>query len=194
MLPHYIVFVSLINSSASSFLYIRDTFRGLTRPNRISWFIWFLAPFVGSLLLFSKGGGLSALPLLISSLTSFLIFLASFKNKNSYWKLGKLDYICLVFALLSIVSWVLFEEGVLATIFAILVDLIAFIPTYVKSWEFPDTETLWPYYSGMFNSLLSLVTLTVFTFVTYGFVLYFFLGCLTQVVIVFYRKRVVKFV
>lgn len=189
MFPYYIVYLSIINSTASSYLYIRDTLKGETKPNKVSWFIWAIAPLIASFLLFFETKSLSALPLFVSGFTSFLIFLASFKNKNAYWELGKLDYLCLFFALCSLVAWLGFDEGFLATLFAILVDLIAFVPTYVKSWQSPETENLAPYLSGIFNSLLSLLTITTFTFLTYGFAFYFFLGCLVEIAIVLYRKR-----
>lgn len=189
MLPYYIVYLSIINSTLSSYVYIRDTLKGETKPNRVSWFIWAIAPLIASFLLFFETKSFAALPLFVSGFSSFLIFLASFKNKNAYWQLGKLDYVCLFFALCSLVAWLGFDEGFLATLFAILVDLIAFVPTYVKSWNFPDSENLAPYLSGIFNSLLSLLTITTFTFLTYGFAFYFLLGCVVEILIVLYRKR-----
>jgi len=163
--------------------------RGETKPNRVSWFIWFLAPFIASIILFFEGGSWAALPLFVSGFTSLLIFLASFKNKNAYWELGSLDYLCLFFAFCSLVAWLYFKQGAVATLFAVLVDLIAFVPTYIKSWKFPDSENLAPYMSGIFNSMLSLLTIATFNFVNYGFALYFLLGCVVEIIIVLYRRR-----
>lgn len=190
MLPFYITYLSIVTSTLSSYAYIRDTLKGETKPNRISWFIWSSATLLASFILFFEGGGFSALPLFISGFTSLLIFLASFLNKNAYWELGKLDYLCLFFALCSLVTWLYFKEGAIATFFAVLVDLIAFVPTYIKSWRSPETENLAPYFSGMFNSTLTLLTITSFTFVNYGFAIYFLLGCLIEVAIVFFRRRI----
>lgn len=192
MFPFYIAYLSIINSTLSSYVYIRDTLKGETKPNRVSWFIWAIAPLIASFLLFFETHSLAALPLFVSGFTSFLIFLASFKNKNAYWELGKLDYLCLFFALCSLVAWLGFDEGFLATLFAILVDLIAFVPTYVKSWNFPESENLAPYMSGVFNSILSLLTITTFTFLTYGFAFYFLLGCVVEIMIVLLRKKYFK--
>lgn len=141
-------------------MYIRDTFTGKTKPNRVSWFIWFLAPTIASIIQFQNGAGISALPVFMAGFMPFFVFLSSFKNKNAYWKLGMLDYVCLFLALLAIVFWIFFKNGTLATVFAILADGIPFIRTYVKSWSAPDTETVSTYYASIFSAWLSILTLS----------------------------------
>ncbi len=189
MLPQQFVYVSIFTSLFAGFFYIKNTLLGKTKPNRISWFIWFIAPIIASFITFKNGGGISALPVFMAGFIPFLVFLASFKNKNAYWKLGKLDYICLLLSIVSMVSWLYFKEGVLATIFAILADAIAFVPTYIKSWNSPDTETVTPYISGVFNASLSFFTVPTLSFITAGFALYLFFGNLVEIVIVFIRRN-----
>jgi len=192
MLPQSLVYVSIFTSLTAGFFYIRDTLRGKTKPNLASWFIWFLAPMIAALVSFSKGAGLSVIPIFMAGFTPFLVLLVSVKNKNAYWKFSLLDYVCLVLSLLAIIVWVFLKEGNFATVFAILADLIAFIPTFVKSWKAPDTETIWPYLSGAFSSVLSVLTLNDLSFNTYGFALYLFLGNLTEVAIVLIRRKYEK--
>ena len=191
MLPQYIVYISIITSCFAGYFYIRDTLLGKTKPNLASWSIWFVAPVVAAIIQFEKGAGVSALPVFMAGIIPFFVIISSFRNKNAYWKLKALDYICLILSLGALVSFFVFQTGVFATICAILADGIAFIPTYVKSWHAPDTETLSSYYSGSFNSLLSLLTLTTFSFVTMGFATYLFLGNLSEICLVKFRQHAV---
>jgi hypothetical protein len=71
-----------------------------------------------------------------------LIFLASFTNKKAYRKLEKIDYICGIFSALALVLWRVTKEPAVATIFAILSDGFAAIPTLRKGWRYPETETV----------------------------------------------------
>ncbi len=189
MLPQQIVYISIFTSMFAGYFYIRDTINGKTKPNLVSWFIWFLATTIAGTVSLVKGGGISALPILMAGFTPFAIILISFWKKNGYWKLGLLDYFCLTFALVAVLSWVLLKEGTIATICAILADLIAFIPTFVKSWKDPDSENIWPYCSGIFNPFLTLATISVFSFNTIGFAVYLFFGNLTEVLIVLVKRR-----
>lgn len=189
MLPPEIVFISIFTSLFAGYFYLRDTWQGRTKPNRITWLIWVIAPAVAAGVQLQKGAGLSALPILMAGIVPFFVFIISFKNKNSYWKLGVFDYVCLILSLLAIFFWLFLQEGVLATVLAILADLIAFAPTYKKSWNHPDTETLTSYASGSFNALLSLLTLSIFSFNTAGFAIYLFFCNLIEVLLTLYRRK-----
>ena len=125
----------------------------------------------------------------MATFTPLVVIILACVKKNVYWKLTILDYVCFVLSLLAIVTWIFLKEGTWATVFAILADLIAFIPTYIKSWKAPETETLGPYFSGMFNPFLSVATLNAFSFVTAGFAVYLFLGNLVEVGIVLIRRK-----
>ncbi len=189
MIPQYFVFIAIFTSLFAGSFYIRDIIKGTTRPNLVSWFIWFLAPMIAAFVSLSKGAGISVVPIFMAGFTPLLVILFALKSKNSYWKFTLLDYICLVLSLLAIIVWVFLEEGSLATIFAISADLIAFVPTFVKSWKNPNTETVWPYCSGAFSAVLSVLTLTALSFDTFGFAFYLFLGNLSEILIILFRTR-----
>lgn len=151
--------------------------------------VWFIAPVTAAVIQFQEGAGIAALPIFMAGFIPLLVLLASYRNKQAYWKLGVIDYICLAFSLLALGFWIVFDQGFVATLCAILADGIAFIPTYIKSWKAPDTETLSSYYSGSFNALLSLATVPTFSFITIGFAAYLFIGNLIEVVLVLVRRR-----
>lgn len=189
MIPEQVAYISIFTSLFAGYFYIRDTLKGGTKPNRVSWFMWFIAPMIASTIVFQSGSIVSFVPVFMSGFVPFLVFLVSFKNKNAYWKLDKLDYFCLFLSLCALISWIFLKEGLLATIFAILADGIAFFPTYLKSWEAPDTETVGPYISGTFNGLLSLFTAGILGFNIIGFAIYLFFGNLVEIAIILYRRR-----
>lgn len=192
MLPSQIVYISLFTTLLAGFFYLKDILKGRTKPNLASWFVWFLAPTIAGLLLLNKGGGISSLPVFMAGVTPFLVCVFALFKRSGYWKMNNVDFICLFLALLSIIFWIFVKNIYLATIFAILADMIAFIPTYIKSWESPDTEHLGPYFSGSFNAFLSISTVNIVNFTTIGFASYLFLGNLLEIVIVLARKNYFK--
>jgi len=188
MLPEYIVYISIATSLFCAYFYVRDIWRGKTKPNLASWLIWLLAPVVAGFVLLSDGSGISVIPIFMAASSPFFVILFALIKRNAIWRPSKLDYICLALSFLALISFAILKTGVWATIFAILADGIAFIPTYVKSWKEPDTETLSPYYSGSFNAFLGFATAPALTFVGIGFAVYLFFGNLAEIVIVLYKR------
>lgn len=163
--------------------------KGSTRPNLASWLMWFLAPMVASIVGFVSGAGIAILPVFLSGFVPFLVLVFSLFYKNSYWKLSKVDYLCVALSLSALVCWFVWHEGMLAVIFAILADGIAYIPTYIKSWKNPETENPWPYGIGIFNYILGLLVLTEITFLTAGFGLYLIIGNFIEISIISLRRK-----
>ncbi len=189
MLPSGVAYITILTSLIGGFLYIKGTFKGETRPNRISWLIWFLAATTASFVQFANGASASFIPIFMAGFIPLVVLIASFKNKNSYWEAGVLEYTCLFLAVCSLIAFFILKTGVLATVFAILADGLGFIPTYVKSWKEPKTENLGPFVSGIFNPFISIMTLNVFSFNTIGFAVYLFLGNLIEILIVLIRRK-----
>src|SRR3989338_7170810 len=122
MLDSNAVIVGAVISFIGAVSYLVDTLKGKTKPNRVSWFIWALAPLIAFSAEISKGVGIQSLMTFMVGFNPLLIFLASFVNKKSEWKLGKLDIVFVALASCRIISFLLFEEGNVAIFFAILAD------------------------------------------------------------------------
>lgn len=189
MLLQYIPLISIVTSSFGGFFYIRDTLKGQTKPNRVTWFIWALAPMIIVGIQLEQGFHFSTVPVFMAGFIPLLVFIASFKNKNSYWKLTTFDYLCGVSALVSLLFWIFYKDTYLATTFAILTDGIAFLPTFIKSWIAPHTETLTPYVMGGINQILGLSVLSLWIFPLYGFSLYLFIGNSALILFILARRK-----
>ncbi len=152
--------------------YIKDTLRGQTKPNRVSWLLWSIAPIIATIAALSEGVRWAVLPVFVSGFGPFLVFIVSFINKNAYWKLERFDYACGFFSILALLLWAITKDANIAIIFSILSDGAAAIPTLVKSWKFPETETATPFTFGIINCLTSFFAIKVWMFSSYAFVVY----------------------
>lgn len=123
--------------------YIYSTIHGSTRPNKASWIIWTL---VGGLLAFSyiaEGEMSTAWVPLSYFLGPLIVAILSFRYGYSEWT--KLDKICVVAAIISLIPWLLSKNASLTLIINLVIDGAGAIPTLVKSWHEPETEdfTAW---------------------------------------------------
>jgi len=187
MLDSNAVIVGAVISFIGAVSYLVDTLKGKTKPNRVSWFIWALAPLIAFSAEISKGVGIQSLMTFMVGFNPLLIFLASFVNKKSEWRLGKLDFTCGALSIIGIVIWLVFEEGNVAIFFAILADGLAAIPTIIKSYYFPETENWFAFLTAAIAAALTLLTINMWNFAHYGFPVYILLVTVLLVLLIRFK-------
>lgn len=174
MLDERFVILGSIISFYGSLRYLVDTLQGKAKPNRVTWFFWALAPLIAFVAELGKGVGLQSLMTFMVGFNPLLVLLASFVNKKAYWELHKLDYFYGGLALFGIIIWQITGEGNLAILFSILADGLAAIPTVIKSYHQPETESGSIFLCGLIMAALTLLTITDWTFAHWGFPVYIF--------------------
>jgi hypothetical protein len=177
MINEKFVLVGATINLVGSLSYVIQTIKGKTRPNRVSWFMWALAPLIAFSAEISQGVGLRSLMTFMVGFSSAMVFIASFVNRKATWKITKLDITCGILSLIALIAWGLTSNANLAIAFAIASDLLAAIPTIVKSYSNPESEHYLVFLLGMISAIITLLTITDWTFAQYAFPLYIALCC-----------------
>jgi len=193
MLPENIIYITILISFIGYFFYLKDILWGKTRPNLVSWFLWALAPFLGVFFQIRAGAGLSVIPVFMAGFGPVLVIIVALFKKNGYWEISVLDIICGVFSFLALVFYAFTHNLGISILFAILSDGLAAIPTIIKSWKFPETETSAVYMPSIINNILALLIIQKWFFSIYAFNIYLIL---VNVIILFclYHKKMLYFV
>jgi hypothetical protein len=168
----YLVFLGAAVNIFGAFSYIKDTVRGQAKPNRVTWLMWSAAPLIATIAALSKGISLAVLPVFMAGFGPLLVLIASFVNPKSYWKLGTLDYTCGLFSVLALVLWGITKEANIAIIFAIASDGLAAVPTLIKAWKHPESESVVTYTTGLFNAITSFAAIKLWGFSELAFPIY----------------------
>ncbi|MGE5555728.1 MAG: hypothetical protein ACM3UY_05625 [Methanocella sp.] len=167
-----LVFVAAAASFITAALYIRAMFRGAAKPNRVTWLMWSIAPFIGTAAAVYSGVTWAAVPVFMMGFSPFLIFIASFFTEKAYWKLGGFDYLCGGLSALALLLWVVTMDPDVSIMLAIVSDAIAAVPTLTKAYRMPQTEAIWPFLTGIFNSTVSLIVAVTWSFAEVAFPIY----------------------
>ena len=110
----YLVFLGAAVQLVGVFLYIKETLVGDTKPNRITWLMWAVAPLIATAAAIADGVTWAVLPVFMAGFGPLLVFVASFVNRNSYWKLETFDYLCGICSILALVFWGITQNPVVA--------------------------------------------------------------------------------
>ena len=141
-------------------VYLRDTLRGTTQPNRVTWLLWAVAPLLAAAVELNDGVGLRALPTFMVGFMPLLVFLGSFHNPASVWKIRRIDYACGAMSVVGTVvvagdpqrraghlrrhRWPTSWPG---------------CPPLMKSWTHPETETVYSYIGAVISMAILLLTI-----------------------------------
>lgn len=187
MINEKFVFLGAVLNIIGSVGYIRDTLRGRTKPNRVSFSLWALAPLIAFVAEIKQGVGIQSLMTFMVGFGPLLILIASFANKKSLWQLSRFDYFCGVLSLLGLLMWAITRHGNIAIAFSIMSDGLAALPTIVKSWKDPSSENGVLFLLGAISAGITLLTIRHWDFAHYGFPIYILIVCLVISSIVMLR-------
>jgi hypothetical protein len=161
--------------AAGSVAYLVDTVRGKVKPNRVSFLLWSIAPFIAFAAQINQGVGLESVMTFGTGFLPMTVFAASFVNKKAEWKVTRFDLVCGFLSIIGLALWLVTKVGNVAILFSILADGLAAVPTIVKAYRYPDTELAWPWLATVFGVVLTLLTLSEITFANSGFIIYILL-------------------
>lgn len=156
--------VALIVGVAGYIPYIRDTLKGATKPHPFTYIIWALIGAITFVAQVVNDAGPGAWAMSIPVLFGIVIALLSIKKGER--TITKRDWLCLIGALVAIIIWRLTDDAFYAVLIVIVINTLAFIPTFGKAYWKPHEETASSYALGVLRSLISIPALAAFNTVT----------------------------
>jgi hypothetical protein len=182
------VFLGAAFNLIGSTSYVILTIKGITRPNRVTWFLWALAPLIAFAAMLGEGVDIRlALMTFMVGFGPLMVFLASFVNKKSVWKLTRFDITCGILSLCGVIAWSLTRTGEVAIFFSLLADGLALLPTLVKGWRNPETENGLLFLLGTASAGITILALNTYDFTHLAFPVYIFISCLLLFLVIHFK-------
>lgn len=183
------IFLGALLSLVGGLSYVRDILRGKARPNLVTWYIFALAPMIAFASMISQGVGFrqSLLTFMVGFNPLLIALTGTFFTKHPKWKITRFDLSCGALSLVGLALWGITREGNLAIVFSLAADILAFLPTIVKAYRYPDTESPWLFMYGLVNSVIAMLIITTWDFAHAAFPVYIFAACVTAIVLIYFR-------
>lgn len=170
MLNQYVNIVAAALALIGSLSYAWVTLKGKAQPNRVSWLLWTIAPSIAfAAELAQHVPPLVTLLTLSEAVGPLLVVAASFSNRQAYWKVSRFDILCGAVAVLAIALWLVTGQGNVAIIFSLVASVFSAIPTIIKAYSFPTSESPGDYVASLIAGLLTILTIQKWTLGNYGF-------------------------
>lgn len=159
MIDPRFVFLAAFLSLVGAYSYIRNTLRGVTSPNRVTWGLWGIEGILGFAVEIQQHVGLASVMTLMLGFVPCVVVVVSFRNPHSVWKIDRFDVFCGLVSLAGLVFWFFINQPTVALISFVVADQIAALPTLRKSWIAPQTESHRIFFMGFLNCGITLLTL-----------------------------------
>jgi hypothetical protein len=184
MLDVHFVILGVAIGGLGQVAYARDALRGRTQPNRVTWLLWAVAPLLAFTAEVDAGVGLRALLTFAAGFGPLMILTATLISGRSAWRIAPLDIACGTLSIVGLVGWLATRQGLVAITASIAADGLAWVPTMVKSWQDPGSESVAVYAGAFVNASITLLTVTRVTAAVVGFPAYVLVVAAIQLVLV----------
>jgi hypothetical protein len=144
--------------------YLTDVIRRRIQPHPYTWLVWSIVSavtFSGQVI---KGGGIGSIPTGIAEGFTIIIFL--FSLRYGFKDIARRDTYFLIAALLGLIPWALTNDPTFSVVIVVSIDVIAFIPTLMKAWRRPQSETPILFIMNVLRHLLTLYSLGAYNIAT----------------------------
>jgi len=155
--------------------YLKDIHQAKAHPHVLSWFGWAFITALGASAMLAEGSTWAVAILLANTLLCLSIAGYSIIKKVGVWSTGTYDYVFFGFGILGLILWQVLDMPVIALVFAILADLSFGLPTIIKTYKDPSTETPFVWATATISGLLSLFAVKSFAFHEAAYPLYLFI-------------------
>jgi hypothetical protein len=159
VIPSQFIYLALALSALGGFGYIRDTLKGVTAPNRVTWSLWAVEGILAFVIEIQGHVGPASLMTLMLGLVPLAVVGASFANAHAVWKIGPFDVARGSISVAGLAFWAFVNEPTIALVAFVVADQMAGLPTIRKSWLAPGTESSGIFFLGTINCAITLLTL-----------------------------------
>lgn len=174
----------------SPIFYARAIILGQAKPHRTTRLVILLSTLLTTASLFAQQNTVAIWIAGVSTIQACIVFALSYKYGMGGW--AKIDIICLCIALLGLAFWKYTNNPLLALFAAIIADFTGMIPTLIKTYKFPNTES-WPFFGiDTVAALFTIAAIQLWTIDQYSYPLYLLVinGLMVVLIIRLHLKNV----
>lgn len=164
---------ALILNLAGYIPYIRDIFRNIVKPHPYTWAIWTILTTIAAFNQVSNNGGYSSLFFISTALLVGFVFILSLRFGMG--GASTIDRLCLILAACLLIYWITSKDTHTSTVLAVIIDGIGAVPTLIKVYHHPRSETYIQWTLAGIAGLLTILSVPRFDWILLIYPLYVFL-------------------
>jgi hypothetical protein len=172
---------------ASTFPYIVDALRGVTRPNVVTWSSWALLN--GLTAAAALSGGATDTTIFAGASAACCAVVAALGLRFGFEHYSRFDGGCQALAATGVVCWYLTDSPAVDVLINVAAGLVALLPTYRHSWRRPYEETLATWVIASLGAVASIAAVVRLDVISVSYPLYTLFCDLSLAAVISRRRR-----
>jgi hypothetical protein len=169
--------------------YLIDIHKKKVHPHILSWLGWSFITALGGSAMLAGGSQWVVALLFANTLLCFGIAIYSIIRKVGVWSTSIYDFLFFGLGVLGLILWQLTGSPIIALVLAIAADLSFGVPTIIKTYKNPESETYFAWLASATSGLLSLFAIENFNFSEVAYPAYLFVF---DVMVLFLVLKVIR--
>ncbi len=181
-----LLILSAILTVIASCIYCVSILNGRTKPHRITRLVLFFVLTINFVSVLAADGNLGA-ELYAGIICFFGAAFFVLSLKRGMGGATVFDWVCFAVAMAGVIGWQITGNAILSIWLAAAADLIAYIPAFVKTWRFPNTESPWLYILSGIGAILGLIPYKITAVSIFQLSV---IACAAVMLVCIYHKRI----
>jgi hypothetical protein len=169
--------------------YIYDIYKGKVKPHRFAWVIFWLLSFISFVAQVKLGAKASLYYAGWFVINNTVVVALSLRKNKGYGGIEKENIIGFCLAILGIVLWKSFSSPLLGLLSSLTADAIGASMIIIKSYKYPQTETVSMWILGIAASILMMLSVGTLNFALLAQPMYLFIASGLVVMAITLGKR-----
>ena len=184
-----LLILSSIITLANYILFCISIVKGRIKPHRTTRFVFVVIALILTFSLYAQHNTTAIYLTGAFAIGCIISFIFSIKYGIGGW--SKTDIICLILALFGIYLWTSTNNPTLALYASLVADFVGTIPTFIKTYHFPNTEYWLTYFIDIIAGSLNILANKTFNFNALIFPAYMIIVSAT-IILIIYRKSLCR--
>lgn len=172
--------------------YIKDAYHRKTLPHRVAWFIFLILSIISFISQVELGAKASLFYAGWFVINNIIIVSLSLRKNAGYGGIEKGNIAGFTLAIIGIILWQVFSSPLLALLSVLVADSIGALMILIKSYKYPETETITMWCLGIVASIFSMFSVGKLDFALLAYPIYLFVASSLIVVAIIIGKRGLK--
>ncbi len=174
-----------------AFPYLKDIHFKRVNPHVLSWTGWGFVTAIGAGAMWASGSTWTVAILLANTVLCLLISFYSVFKKVGVWSTGWYDFVLFGIGILGLILWQILNLPIIALVCSIIADFSFGLPTLIKTYKEPETETPYVWLFAVISAVFSILAIErwIFTDAAFPIYLLFFDSAVLFLVLVRNRNR-----
>lgn len=168
--------------------YLYSIYKKENIPHILSWLGWAFITIIGAIAMLDSGSTWATIFIFANSFSCLSVAIYSIYKKTGVWSTNFYDYIFFGFGVLGIILWQILDAPFLAIILCVIADLLFAIPTVIKVYKNPNSETAKSWVPYCIAGVFGLLAIQTFSFSETIYPFYIFSINFLILIIILFKK------